>query len=80
MSRRLLTVTVLSGKNLVSAEKKGTSNPYCVLNLQDIAGRTIKNENGTTPHKSKTLEPRWDARLNFGKNFLFEFILFLSYF
>jgi Ca2+-dependent lipid-binding protein len=75
MSRRLLTVTILNGKNLVSAEKKGTSNPFCVVSLQDIAGRPIKNENGTTPHKSKTLEPRWDARLNFGKISIFFVVL-----
>jgi Ca2+-dependent lipid-binding protein len=73
MSRRLLTVTIISGKNLVSAEKKGTSSPFCVVTLQDIAGRAIKNENGTTPHKSKTLEPRWDARLNFGNLLTFFF-------
>lgn len=66
MSRRLLTVTLISGKNLLSADSKGRSNPFATICLQDIAGRSIKNENTTTPNKTKTLEPRWDTRVNFG--------------
>ena len=88
MSRRLLTITLIGGRSLVSADKKGTSNPYAVLTLQDIAGRTIKNENFTTNKKEKTLDPRWDQRINFGKkenrekqfNYSFDFLSISLYF
>jgi len=69
MSRRLLTVTLIGGKNLVSAEKKGTSSPYAVVTLTDLAGRAIKNENATSSHKSKTLQPKWNERMNFGQHY-----------
>ena len=66
MAQRLLIVDVLGARNLIACERSGTSDPFVVANLLDIANREIKNEKHKTSAKTKTLNPKWDHRLTLG--------------
>lgn len=63
---RLLEVRVLEARNVIACDRGGTSDPYVVLTLVDIAGREIKGEKQKTEKINKTLNPRWNATLVLG--------------
>lgn len=66
-TQRLLIVDVIGARNLIACERKsGSSNPYVVLTLLDIANRPIKNEKKTGAERSKTLNPRFDQKMTLG--------------
>ena len=69
MSQRLLIVEVLEAKNLIACERSGTSDPYAVCTLLDIAMREVKNEKFKTKAKSKTLNPKWNEKFSFGSSY-----------
>jgi Ca2+-dependent lipid-binding protein len=63
---RLLIVDITAARNLIACERSGTSNPYVVATLLDIANRPIKNEKQMTNNKNKTLNPKWEQRITLG--------------
>ena len=67
MARRLLLVDIVEAKQLIACEKSGTSDPFVSANLIDLATREIKNEKFKTPHKTRTLNPKWEFRMTFGE-------------
>lgn len=69
MSKRLLIVEVVEAKNLIACERSGTSDPYVVCSLLDIAMREVKNEKFKTKVKSKTLNPKFNEKFSFGSSY-----------
>jgi Ca2+-dependent lipid-binding protein len=68
MSQRTLYVDIVRAKNIIGVNKKGgTSDPYIVAWLQNIAGREIKKEKFQTKTVNKTLAPEWNERFTFGQ-------------
>lgn len=63
---RLLEVRVLEARNVIACDRGGTSDPYVVATLVDIAGREVKGEKQKTEKINKTLNPKWNAQLTFG--------------
>lgn len=70
MTQRHLYVDIVRAKNIIGVNKKnGTSDPYIVAWLQNVAGREIKRERFQTKTVSKTLSPEWDERFTFGQEY-----------
>jgi Ca2+-dependent lipid-binding protein len=63
---RVLILNVIEARNTIACDRGGSSDPYVVVNLCDIAGREIRNEKFKTEKKPKTLNPRWNTRFTFG--------------
>lgn len=63
---RLLEVRLLEARNVIACDRGGTSDPYVVAALVDIAGREVKGEKQKTEKINKTLNPKWNATLQFG--------------
>jgi Ca2+-dependent lipid-binding protein len=63
---RLLEVRVLEARNVIACDRGGTSDPYVVLTLVDLAGREVKGEKQKTEKITKTLNPKWNATLVLG--------------
>lgn len=55
-----LEVTVLSAKELISADFNNSSDPFCELTLLDAHGKPIRGEVYTTGIKYKTRNPTWE--------------------
>ena len=60
---------VLEAKNLIACERTGTSDPYVVCSLLDIAMREVKNEKFKTKPKTKTLNPKWNEKFSLGSSY-----------
>jgi hypothetical protein len=72
-TRRSLFVTIHSAQDLIACDTRGgSSNPYLVVSLLDLAHRPIKNEKQISSVKEKTLKPKYEQRLTLGRysNFL----------
>lgn len=75
-TQRLLIIEVIAARNLIACERRqGSSNPYVVVSLLDIANRPIKNEKQTGTPRMKTLSPRFEQRMTLGLNYYIIFIL-----
>ncbi|TYZ58717.1 hypothetical protein PybrP1_004092 [[Pythium] brassicae (nom. inval.)] len=55
-----LELTVLSAKDLISADFNNSSDPFCEVSLLDAHGKPIRGETYTTDIKYKTRNPTWD--------------------
>lgn len=54
---------------MIACERSGTSDPYAVCALLDIAMREVKNEKFKTKTKPKTLNPKWNEKFSFGTSY-----------
>lgn len=74
-----LQVEVLEGKSLVAADRGGTSDPYVIVTVRQLAGQTWK-----TAWIKKTLNPLWNqsflipvaSAVSISSSFFLELILF----
>jgi len=65
---RTLTVTLVSAKEIMACDKGGTSDPFCKLELFDLAtSKACSGESFKSKTKKKTLAPTWDEAFTFGK-------------
>lgn len=55
-----LELTVLSAKDLISADFNNSSDPFCEVTLLDAHNKPIRGEAYTTDIKYKTRHPTWD--------------------
>jgi hypothetical protein len=66
-TQRLLYLDIHSARNLIACDSsKGSSNPYLVVSLLDIANRPIKNEKQNTAVRERTLNPKYEQKLTLG--------------
>lgn len=65
--KRLLSVEIVDGRNLVPCSRNGTSDPFINLQLIDLGGREIKAETFKTVQKNGTIAPQWNEKFVFGK-------------
>ena len=59
-------VSILSARGLPAADKGGTSDAYCKIELWD-RGRRLKKEEARTPTAPKTLTPSWHYSSSLGE-------------
>ena len=61
-----LTITVISGRNLVSKDSNGLSDPFVTIKILDAAGNRYPNiEKKSTKYINETLNPKWGETFNF---------------
>eukprot|EP01038_Epipyxis_sp_PR26KG_P004421 gene4421-6250_t len=68
-TRRLVTVELIEARGIIACVKSGTSDPYAVVGLIDVAGRDIKNESNRSKLIQATLTPQWKETFNYGMSY-----------
>ncbi len=60
-----LDVQVIAGRNLISKDSNGFSDPYCEVYLLDEKGEKIKSSKKKTAVIKKNLNPQWNETFSF---------------
>jgi len=63
LNEKILSVTILSGRNLVSKDSNGLSDPYVVVHLLDSNGNVDKKSKQKSSVNEKTLNPVWEGEI-----------------
>jgi len=56
-------IQILAGRNLVSRDSNGLSDPYCIVSFVDHQGSVVGKQTKKTKVKSKTLNPKWEETI-----------------